>query len=118
MENEDKFLNKEYLTTRLRDFKEIKSGQVTFGFKDSDREYSNTIYVCFYIQGQKRAELRISDHLISKAPQIQFIVNPSKTLTKKKKELFVKAVNNVLNKARVINLQKKIDFVAKKMEQE
>lgn len=113
IEYEAKLLDKEYLTTRIRDFKDIKNGLVLFAIKESNREDSLSVYIEFYVSGSKRAELRISDHYLKQAPQTQFIVYPCKILAKKRKELFVRTIENVINKAKIKEVNRKIKMLDK-----
>jgi len=112
IETEDKFLNKEYVETRLRDFKDIKSKNITFEIKGSDRIDSLSLYVEFFIDNMKLNTLRISDHLCKTSPHLQFIIEPTKILAKKKKELFVRTVNHCL----AIAKSKKMKYTFRKIE--
>ena len=87
MNTEKKFLDPNYVATRLRDFKDIQKRVVTFSIHKSDNETSNSIYVDFWVGHFKCSTLRISDHIIE-YPQSQFIVGED-ILTKKKKAQFI-----------------------------
>ena len=87
MEKQEKFLNKQYLETRVREVKEIRQGVVKFEITESDRLFSKTLYVNFYCFGEKgkwfkNHTLRVSDHNFEDCPHTQFIVEPTEDLTK------------------------------------
>ena len=48
MDKQSKFFDKNYLTTRLRDFAAIKNKSVWFEIGDSNRSFSKTIYIYLY----------------------------------------------------------------------
>ena len=77
------FLSPEYLETRLRDFKDVKSKKVKFVITKSNREDSRTLYVQFWVGNRKVSQLRVSDHIIN-TNDTQFIVSDT-ILTKKMK---------------------------------
>ena len=100
MEYEEKFLDKSYLETRIRDFKEVKRGDLEFCVERS-KNYpaSASLYVHFKRGAWNIAELRVSDHSINTA-QTQFIVERGAILGKKKKEQFVRLVGKVIGVAK------------------
>jgi len=114
MELEDKFLDENYLATRLRDFKEIRNKEITFYITKSDRAYSNSLYINFCVNNLKFATLRISDH-IAKTPHTSFVITQGKILSKKKREQFVKLVECVLRKAKNKSLDLKLKQVGGKV---
>ena len=91
------FLSPEYLETRLRDFKDVKSKKVKFVITKSNREDSRTLYVQFWVGNRKVSQLRVSDHIIN-TNDTQFIVSDT-ILTKKKKAQFVRLVEKCIQKA-------------------
>ena len=91
------FLSPEYLETRLRDFKDVKSKKVKFVITKSNREDSRTLYVQFWVGNRKVSQLRVSDHIIN-TNDTQFIVADT-ILTKKKKAQFVRLVEKCIQKA-------------------
>lgn len=111
MNTEKKFLDPNYVATRLRDFKDIQKRVVTFSIHKSDNETSNSIYVDFWVGHFKCSTLRISDHTIE-YPQSQFIVSED-ILTKKKKAQFVRLVEKAIKKAK----EKHLDIVIRKVEE-
>ena len=118
MEKQIKFLNKQYLETRLREIKEIKRKEIFFDIEESDRTFSKSIYVNFYIENAdgrkfKNHTLRISDHSLTDCPHSQFIIEPNDFLTKKKKAQFIKAIENSVKKAQTRHLYKIIDKISK-----
>lgn len=106
MELESKLLEEEYLRTRFNEIKEIKQGLIRVYFKKSDRENSISLYVSFWRDGWHGMDLRISDHSIVRDCQIQFLIDPSQVLTKKKKERFMRTVMNCVTKTKNIAFSK------------
>lgn len=118
MDRQTKLLNKQYLETRLRELKEIRRKEITFDIEESDRAFSKSLYINFYIEGKdgkvyKTSTLRISDHLSSKCPHTQFIIEPNNYLEKKKKTQFMKAVELVVKKARIRFFCKEMEKITK-----
>lgn len=111
MNTEKKFLDPNYVATRLRDFKDIQKRVVTFSIHKSDNETSNSIYIDFWVGHFKCSTLRISDHIIE-YPQSQFIVSED-ILTKKKKAQFVRLVEKAIKKAK----EKHLDIVIRKVKE-
>ena len=105
MDKQIKLLDEQYITTRIRELKEVRQKKVTFNIYKSDREFSKTLYIDFYLpqvedKKFKGWSLRMSDHLIKEVPeQTQFIVNPNEDLTKKKKQHFMRTLENTVKKA-------------------
>lgn len=99
MDKQSKFLSKEYLETRLRDFSAIKKHELYFQIHESDRVLSKTLYVEFWVKDGnknfKQQTIRISDHAID-CPHAQFIIEPYACLTKKKKQQFVRTIENII----------------------
>ena len=123
MDRQTKLLNKQYLETRLRELKEIRRKEITFDIEESDRAFSKSLYINFYIEGEngkvyKVSTLRISDHLSSKCPHTQFIIEPNNDLGKKKKTQFMKAVELVVKKARIRFFCKEMEKITKQIENE
>ena len=111
MNTEKKFLDPNYVATRLRDFKDIQKRVVTFSIHKSDNETSNSIYVDFWVGHFKCSTLRISDHIVE-YPQSQFVVGED-ILTKKKKAQFVRLIEKAIKKAK----EKHLDIVIRKVEE-
>lgn len=100
MEYEEKFLDPEYLSTRVRDFKEIKRGDLEFKvMRSCNYPESASLYIKFMRGNWIISELRVSDHSI-KTEQTQFIVERGAILSKKKKEQFVRLVEKCIGAAR------------------
>lgn len=105
METQQKLLNKQYLETRIRELKEIKTKELTFTIEESDRVFSNSLYVNFWRKGIgiehfKVSTLRVSDHEQEDCPFIQFIVYPNNTLTKKKKAELMRLLEETIRKGK------------------
>lgn len=100
MDYEEKFLDPEYLSTRVRDFKEIKRGDLEFKvIRSCNYPESASLYIKFMKGNWIITELRVSDHSI-KTTQTQFIVAIGGILTKKKKEQFVRLVEKCIKVAK------------------
>lgn len=118
MDKQIKLLNKEYLATRIGEFKEIKRGEVVFKIKDSDRAFSKSIYVEFWLpmsstkKFYKGATLRISDHKQENCMFEQIIINPEKPLTKKKKAELIRNLDATIKKAQ----KKRVKYTLKIVE--
>lgn len=120
METQSKFLNKQYLETRIGEFREIKKKEVFFKIEESNRVLSKSLYVCFYIQSSngfcfKNSTLRISDHQLAECPHTQFIIEPNNTMTKKKKAQFMGAVEMAIRKAKTRNFYKELNKISKEI---
>lgn len=95
---------------------------VYFSIEHSDR--SQTLYVIFsmkttygYLYNLK--QLRISDHYLKNIDNgrfSQFIIEPTKIMSKKKSELFERTVKNVVNDSIKRFVKKQIEHVSKKGE--
>lgn len=103
------FLSPEYLETRLRDFKDVKSKKVKFVITKSNREGSRTLYVQFWVGNRKVSQLRVSDHIINTS-DTQFIVADT-ILTKKKKAQFVRLVEKSIQRAYDKHLKLSMNWV-------
>lgn len=112
MERQSKLLNKQYLETRLRELPEIRRKEVGFDIQESDRAFSNSIYINLYYKDLEKDwkchTLRISDHLLEKCPHTQFIIEPDRELSKKIKSRFIQIVKSCIKKVLMINLYKKL----------
>lgn len=118
MAKQNKFFEKEYVETILRDFKPIKSKEISFQIYDSDRSYSKSMYIGFWhhikdIGWRKLATLRVSDHIDKNCIHPQFIVDLSKVLTKKKVELFKRTINNCIKRCKHKVLQLNINKISR-----
>ena len=100
IERETKFLDKNYIEAKLKEIPKIENGRVSYHIKDSDRSYSNTIYVNFYVKinGKwlKEHTLRISDHLVPKTHYPTFLIKPEKKLTPERKKTFFRQLENAV----------------------
>ena len=100
MEYEEKFLDPEYISTRVRDFKEIKREDLEFKVvRSCNYPESASLYIKFMRGNWIISELRVSDHSIN-TEQTQFIVARGGILTKKKKEQFVRLVEKCIGVAK------------------
>lgn len=110
MENQSKLLSKEYLEIRLKEFKEIEKNEITFSFENSNRAFSNSLYICFYSESGgkfwKRNTLRISDHFQNGCPHTQFLIEPNRVLSKKIKLKFMRTLNNIIKKCKIKHIYK------------
>lgn len=101
MDYEEKFLDIDYLATRIRDFKEIRRGDFSFEIERScNYPKSPSLYVKIRKGTLRVGELRVSDHMINAIGETQFIVERGAILSKKKKEQFVRIVEKVLKRAK------------------
>lgn len=121
METQDKFLNKQYLETRLREQREIKRKELFFDITESDRTFSRSLYINIYSQslGGKRFKghtIRISDHQLSDCPHSQFIIEPNSILTKKKKAQFIRILETAFKKAQIKHFYKELSKISKEDE--
>ena len=117
MDRQSKFLSKEYLETRLRDFSAIKKHELYFQIYESNRVLSKTLYIEFGVKdGNKnfgQQTIRISDHIID-CPHTQFIIDPYAYLTKKKKQQFIRLVESAIKLAKRKSLYHKLENLTKK----
>lgn len=118
MDTQAKFLNKEYLETRLRDLTPIRRKEFSFKIHESDRALSKTLYVEFWTKDgenyYKQQTIRISDHWQDDCPHIQFIVKPYEFLTKQKKQQFLRMIENTIKKGQRRNLYFKLKNLEEK----
>lgn len=116
MDLQSKFLNKEYLETRLRDFGAIKKNELSFMIHGSNRPNSKTLYVVFWShdcdKNYQRKTVRISDHSLKDCVHPQFIVEPLKCLTKKKKQQFVRIIERAINCSKHKNIYEKFKKIS------
>ena len=117
MDKQIKLLNKEYLATRIGELKEIKRGEATFKIRNSDRVFSKSIYIEFWLpmsgtdKFYKGATLRISDHEQENCMFEQIIINPEKPLTKKKKAELVRNLDATIKKAQIKRVRHALKIV-------
>lgn len=115
METQAKLLDKNYLATRIKEFKEIKRGDIRFEIYDSDRAFSNSVYITFFTYGgnkwYKQFTIRISDHYAD-SPHEQFIINTQLSLTKHIKEKFMKLVDKVIKHSHMRTFYKEVGKLA------
>lgn len=123
METQNKFFNKQYIETRLREIKEIKRKDILFDIEESDRAFSRSLYVNFYCPSSdnkifKGHTIRISDHLldVDKCPHSQFIVDPTAIMTKKKKAQFIRTIENSIIKTKTKHFYKELKEIYKNNE--
>ena len=119
MDKQSKFFNKEYLETRLRDFSAIKKHELYFQIHESDRVLSKTLYIEFWKKERgnyyKQQTIRISDHLQNDCPHIQFIVKPYDFLTKKKKQQFLRTIENTIKASERKSLYRKLNQIGEEI---
>lgn len=106
METETKFLDQNYVETRVRELKEVRTRKVAYKIEKSNRENSNSLYVRFYVirmfKGEEKfygvSGLRISDHLLTNYPEThkQFIIDPTMPLTKGRKAIFMRTLDRAV----------------------
>ena len=123
MEKQSKFFEKQYLETRLRELKEVKKKEIFFDIEESDRVFSNSLYINFYttaVGGKKfkNHTLRISDHFQVDCPHTQFIIEPNCVLIKKKKAQFIRAVETAIRKAQTKHFYKEMNKISKEIANE
>ena len=103
MDKQSRLLDPEYISIRIQELKPIRRNELKFRLENSNRTYSNSIYVIFYSQTKdfhyKAHTLRISDHPQLHCVHSEFIVKPDEDLTKKKKEQFMRALELASKKA-------------------
>lgn len=122
MDKQIKLLNKQYLTTKLQEVKEIKRKDLTFDFEDSDRSFSKSLYINFYDRSGdgrdvKVHTLRISDHLIPNCPHTQFIISPNDYLSKKQKAKLIRTVEGCMRRGKDRFFYKEMQKLTKKVEE-
>lgn len=118
MEAQEKLLNKQYLETRIRELKEIRTKELEFTIEESDRVFSKSLYINFWCKGKgiehfKMSTLRVSDHEQEDCPFIQFIVCPDNTLTKKKKAELMRLLEETIRKGKTNYVKKTIKKLTK-----
>lgn len=104
VETEEKFLDINYVETRIRELKEIRNKKYAYKIQKSNRENSKTIYVRFYevlnFKGDDKffgeVQLRISDHYLPDKFCVQFITRENTFLTKKRKTTFKRTLENCI----------------------
>lgn len=117
METQAKFLKKSYLETRMRDFEEIRKGEIRFEVTESDRAFSRTLYITFYTLHtdgiwHKQGQMRISDHEARNCDlKNQLIIDPDAPLDKRQKEKFVACVKRCLCGAKRKHLKREMQRV-------
>lgn len=118
MDTQSKLLNKQYLETRIRELKEIKTKELEFTIEESDRAFSKSLYINFWCKGKgiehfKISTLRVSDHEQEVCPFTQFIVYPNNTLTKKKKAELMRLLEQTIRKGKTNFVKKTINMLTK-----
>lgn len=121
MDTQSKLLNKQYLETRIRELKEIRTKELEFTIEESDRVFSKSLYINFWCKGKgvehfKISTLRVSDHEQEICPFIQFIVYPNNTLTKKKKAELMRLLQETIRKGKTNFIKKTINMLTKEKE--
>ena len=116
MELQSKLLSKQYLETRIRELKEIRAKELTFSITESDRVFSNSLYVHFWRNSFKCSTLRISDHKQEDCVFTQFIIYPNNTLTKKKKAELMRLLEETIRKGNTNYVQKTLKKLTKETE--
>ena len=119
METQAKLLNKDYLETRLRDLSVIRKKEFSFKIHESDRALSRTLYIEFWKkEGEnyyKQQTIRISDHSQNDCPHIQFIVKPYDFLAKKKKQQFLRTIENTIKASERKSLYRKLNQIGEEI---
>ena len=113
IEMEARLLDEDYVRVRLNDITEIKHKEIKVNIYHSDNIDSNSIYLDFYCKDTQEQNfkwnrcctLRISDHHLPTYKSTQFIIDCGKVLTKKKKELFFRTLQNCVRKAKNKHLE-------------
>lgn len=113
MDKQEKLFDINYLTTRIRELKEVRRNEVRFEITKSDRVFSKSLYVTFYCQSShnqwfKESSLRISDHEQKDCPHTQLIVKIGEDLTKKKKAQLMAALGTAIRRSKTKHLYKEI----------
>lgn len=108
MKTEDKLIDINYLTTIMNDFKEVRRKEVIYEITPSDRPNSNSMYIAIFMHApgnkiHRQFTLRISDHLLDECPHKQFLIYPGKELTKKRRNLFIRTLQNVIDSSMIRN---------------
>lgn len=116
MDTQSKLLNKQYLETRIRELKEIKTKELEFTIEESDRAFSRSLYINFWCKGKgiehfKISTLRVSDHEQEDCPFTQLIVYPNNTLTKKKKAELMRLLQETIRKGKTKFVKKTINML-------
>lgn len=101
METEMIFLNVDYIENRLKEFKKIRSQEISYKIQKSVKKNSNTIYVNFYIKSPndnwaKTFTVRISDHYV-KTIHPTFLVKRNAKVTPKRKQSFMDTLQRAIN---------------------
>lgn len=63
MDTQSKLLNKQYLETRIRELKEIRTKELEFTIEESDRVFSKSLYINFWCKGKEIESIWEKDHL-------------------------------------------------------
>lgn len=97
MDTQIKLLNKDYIESQAGQLKEVRQKLLKVKFEETDRAFSRSIYVIFYVRAPKGywrrgCGLRISDHLLADDPHTTFLIKPNKVLDKKTKKKFIHAL--------------------------
>ena len=116
MDTQSKLLNKQYLETRIRELKEIRTKELDFTIEESDRAFSKSLYINFWCKGKgiehfKISTLRVSDHEQETCPFVQFIVYPNNILTKKKKAELMRLLQETIRKGKTNFVKKTINML-------
>lgn len=112
MDKQSKFLDKNYLETRINGFEAIKKHELKYFIHESDRVMSKSLYIDFWAEdgdkNYKQSTIRISDHSID-CHYTQFIIEPYEEMTRKKKQQFVRLVESAIKKANGRSLRHKLE---------
>lgn len=118
MDTQSKLLNKQYLETRIRELKEIRTKELEFTIEESDRAFSRSLYINFWCKGKgiehfKISTLRVSDHEQEDCPFTQLIVYPNNILNKKKKAELMRLLQETIRKGKTNFVKKTINLLTK-----
>lgn len=113
---ESEFLKPEFLERILKEFPALAEKQISYEIYGSNRKWSRTIYIKFFIQINYKQfvvgkTLRISNHRLQKNVHKQFIVDMDADVVEHRMDIFRRTVQNCINETR----KKTLYFVFKKI---
>ena len=111
-----KFLDINYVKTRVNELPEVQRGDVKVDVYKSANPKSKSIYVIVYCIGRKSEwykcyTLRISDHEFGECNFKQFIINPDKKMTKRHREQFTSLLKRAVKYAIERGIEKKLLYL-------
>lgn len=115
--NQTLFWNTDFLTYHINLVPKKEMEGVRYFFEHSNRENSNTLYICFkYGNTYKEivnTRLRISDHT-TKTPYKTFLINPQNSLSDKDLLRFKRTVINICRSLKLKYTKRTIEYINKK----